>query len=146
MTRQYETLNCNIARAVLDTRLLTLITVASLQVRYDVIGKYETMGEDAAHVIDVISRTPAANDNRTLPAGTRFPAGQRRANRTQDVLSRFNGMPAKLFNRLTELYESDFELFGYEYQLLADGTLAGYRSTSSPCPAANRVSSDDEWT
>lgn len=113
------------------------------QVRYDVIGKYETMTEDAAYVLDVITKTTVANDSDSLATVT-FPAGPRRANRTHDVLSRFSGLSARHFRLVAELYADDLKLFGYEYRLRANGSLAGYQTaTSLPTCNEHSMSIDD---
>ena len=99
---------------------------------YDVIGKYETLREDAQLVFDFISATATADEraNPLLKAGIHFPAGRKRANRTMDVLKRFATVSAKNFKLMSHVYADDFKIFGYGYRFNKNGTLSGYGATS----------------
>jgi len=103
-------------------------------VNYDFIGKYETLPEDADHVINIIVKSSSASDDSGSPMKTiALPFGQRHDNRTADVLSRFADIPSEHLRLFGELYSNDLGLFGYEYQVGEDGTLANYRIESNSC-------------
>lgn len=77
-------------------------------VRYDFIGHYETLVDDARFVLDRLG----------VAGRVRFPDGDpdnRWKRRTADVAARILGeIAADELDRVRELYRTDFELFGYD--------------------------------
>lgn len=72
------------------------------QVKYDFIGKLETLETDAEHLLKLLKV-----DNLHFPSGAR--------NRTAASWERdwFAKIPIAMRRELYKLYEPDFELFGY---------------------------------
>jgi hypothetical protein len=79
------------------------------QIRYDVIGKYETLEEDAVHVIAAIA---AAAGSGAGDVTVRFPV-VRRTNRTSDRHLRLSSVTHDDVQRLCTVYSADCQLFGY---------------------------------
>lgn len=71
-------------------------------VRYNVIGKYETLIDDSALALHIIGV-----DNLT------FPAGQKTSGTSELMTKYFDPFPMKITRNLYKVYEDDFKLFGY---------------------------------
>ena len=83
-------------------------------VNYDFIGHYETLREDAEHVLRRISRLVLARNSTTR---VQFPATHLNSdNRKSDELLRvfYGNVSARIVLRLLRLYERDYEVFGYD--------------------------------
>ncbi|XP_038627413.1 carbohydrate sulfotransferase 11-like [Tachyglossus aculeatus] len=71
-------------------------------VHYDVVGKYETLAEDAAYIL------------RLAGADVRFPASSKNAKTTDNMAAHFfEGISPFYQRRLFNLYKMDFLLFNY---------------------------------
>uniref|UniRef100_A0A1B0GKX6 Carbohydrate sulfotransferase n=2 Tax=Lutzomyia longipalpis TaxID=7200 RepID=A0A1B0GKX6_LUTLO len=70
-------------------------------VKYNVIGKYETLIEDSALALHLINGTVT------------FPAGQRTSGTSERMRTYFDTLPIGILRGLYQLYEKDFKLFGY---------------------------------
>lgn len=73
-----------------------------LQVRYNVIGKYESIIDDSALVLKTLKV-----ENVT------FPAGQRTSGTNDRLRLYYDDLPIGMIRSLYKLYEKDFKLFGY---------------------------------
>lgn len=71
-------------------------------VRYNVIGKYETLVDDSALALQLAN---AAN--------VTFPVGQKTSGTSELMAKYFDTFPIKITRNLYKLYENDFKLFGY---------------------------------
>lgn len=71
-------------------------------VRYNIIGKYETLIDDSALALHIIGL-----DNLT------FPAGQKTSGTSELMTKYFDPFPMKITRNLYKVYEDDFKLFGY---------------------------------
>jgi len=81
---------------------------------YDFVGHYETLGPDAAHVLQEIARRRHRN---TTDTGVRFPAADLDSrNRNSGGLLRkfYANVSTHNVRRLLRLYRRDYETFGYE--------------------------------
>ena len=79
-------------------------------INYDFIGHYETLHQDAEHVLRQISRL----SNNT--ADVQFPATDldNRNRNSHEFLRKFYGeVSAKIVFALLQLYKRDYEVFGY---------------------------------
>ncbi|XP_007614362.1 carbohydrate sulfotransferase 13 isoform X1 [Cricetulus griseus] len=82
-----------------------LPSLADFLVRYDIVGKFETLADDAAFVLDLVGEP-----------GLRFPAPPRRPekNPTREQAQRlFQDISPFYQRRLFDLYKMDFLLFNY---------------------------------
>lgn len=70
-------------------------------IKYNVIGKYETLIEDSALALHLIN------------ASVTFPAGQRTSGTSERMRTYFDTLPIGTLRGLYQLYENDFKLFGY---------------------------------
>uniref|UniRef100_A0A6B2E7X2 Carbohydrate sulfotransferase n=1 Tax=Phlebotomus kandelakii TaxID=1109342 RepID=A0A6B2E7X2_9DIPT len=70
-------------------------------IKYNVIGKYETLIEDSALALQIINATVT------------FPAGQRTSGTSERMRTYFDTLPIGTLRGLYQLYENDFKLFGY---------------------------------
>ncbi|XP_055385690.1 carbohydrate sulfotransferase 11 [Condylostylus longicornis] len=75
-------------------------------INYNIIGKYETLLDDSALVLDVIG----ANENLT------FPAGHKSSGTKESLKKYFDAIPVALVRKLYELYRDDFKLFDYRLE------------------------------
>ncbi|XP_076872256.1 carbohydrate sulfotransferase 12-like [Brachyhypopomus gauderio] len=73
------------------------------QIKYDFVGKMETMQEDARHLLRVLE----VDHMVSFPSGT--------SNRTEEswINTWFTSIPDELKRKLYKTYEADFKLFGY---------------------------------
>ena len=76
------------------------------RINYTLVGHYETLAEDAAHVLR------ALNVSETV----QFPEVRQAKLRERETRTRrlFAKIPPADVDRLRELYRKDFELFGYD--------------------------------
>lgn len=75
-------------------------------IRYDFIGKYETLAEDADFVLSQLG----------VRKGVSFPKGPRRRVKTSDLVAeKFSSVSAADVHRLWKLYSIDFDMFNYSY-------------------------------
>lgn len=71
-------------------------------VKYNVIGKYETLVDDSTLALHLVGADEVA-----------FPAGQKTSG-TYDLMSKyFEPFPIRVTKNLYKIYEQDFKLFGY---------------------------------
>jgi len=80
-------------------------------VKYDFVGHYETLVQDAEHVLSQISRRSNNTD-------VHFPATDvdSRNRKSGKFLRKFYGnIPPHNIRRLLQLYKRDYEVFGYKY-------------------------------
>jgi hypothetical protein len=98
-------------------------------VHYDVIGKFETLGDDYHLVLDYISNK-AKGDKRlqSLVSRVHWPREKQRSSKT--VLSRFANITYDTLQQLNALYADDYNHFGYRHKLREDGTLSEYYASS----------------
>ena len=78
---------------------------------YDFIGHYETLHQDAGHVLRQISRLSNNTD-------VQFPATDldNRNRNSHEMLRKFYGdISAYHILRLVQLYKRDYRIFGYEF-------------------------------
>lgn len=74
-------------------------------VKYDYIGKYETLTEDVANVLRALNATHI-----------KFPASVRSGTRTADLVKNvYANISAEEIHSLWKIYAVDFEMFGYKY-------------------------------
>lgn len=78
---------------------------APCAVRYDIIGKYETLYEDADYLLHQLGESPSA-----------FPRFARPSNTTSTLGKYFGSLTVDLLRKLYSVYEVDFRLFGYNLQ------------------------------
>ncbi|XP_059469273.1 carbohydrate sulfotransferase 11 isoform X2 [Neocloeon triangulifer] len=71
-------------------------------VHYDVVGKYESLKEDADFVLSHVSRT------------VRFPELPKPSNTNANLKTSLDALPELLLERLQQIYEADFRLFDYQ--------------------------------
>ena len=81
---------------------------------YDIIGHFETLMEDAKFILDSIG------------AGDLFPvwSSNRTAQKSTDndlMIETFQHIPFELIRKVYKLYELDFQIFGYEFELKENG-------------------------
>jgi len=75
------------------------------RVRYDFIGHYETLYDDARYVLERIA----------LSSRVRFPSVENRSAALAERLrSMYTRVPAADVDRLKEIYMADFAAFGYD--------------------------------
>ncbi|KAG5671062.1 hypothetical protein PVAND_001277 [Polypedilum vanderplanki] len=72
-------------------------------IKYNVIGKYETINDDSALALHMIGA-----ENVT------FPKVQRTSGTSEKLQQYIDELPLRLIKRLYRLYESDFKLFDYD--------------------------------
>ena len=102
-----------------------------LQIKYDFIGKYESLGEDSRFVIDLINKTIA---NNSLPSSIHFPVDKRReSKRKEEVLTRYDVISSTKIRLLKQIYNDDLDMFGYNYTTSERGTLVDYFNTDTRC-------------
>ena len=80
-------------------------------VNYDFIGHYETLRQDAEHVLRQISR-------HSNNADVQFPATDldSRNRNSQEFLQKFYGnVPTNSIRRLLQLYKRDYDVFGFKF-------------------------------
>jgi len=80
-------------------------------IKYDFIGHYETLHQDAEHVLRQISRLSNNTD-------VHFPATDldNRNRNSHELLQKFySEISAYHILRLVQLYKRDYEIFGYEF-------------------------------
>lgn len=73
------------------------------KVEYDVIGKYESLDEDARYVLNVANISDAVE----------FPKLNKTVNTADLVSSYMSNVTKEIVSQLYNLYEMDFEIFGY---------------------------------
>jgi len=78
-------------------------------VKYDFIGRFENMQEDAKHVIDKLSRRHGLNV--TFPLLNAFKGNIRQF---------YAGISRDTMRKLIRIYKLDYELFGYDYRWACD--------------------------
>lgn len=71
-------------------------------VKYNVIGKYETLIDDSGLVLKTLGVDWVT-----------FPAGQRTSGTAEKLRRYFDNLPISMIRSLYKLYEKDFKLFGY---------------------------------
>lgn len=71
-------------------------------VRYNVIGKYETLVDDSALALQLVNA-----------ADVTFPVGQKTSGTSELMAKYFDSFPIKVTRNLYKMYEKDFKLFGY---------------------------------
>lgn len=71
-------------------------------VRYNVIGKYETLIDDSALALHLVNADDVV-----------FPAGQKTSGTSELMEQYFDPFPLKVTRNLYKMYEADFKLFGY---------------------------------
>ncbi|KAK3881336.1 hypothetical protein Pcinc_014208 [Petrolisthes cinctipes] len=74
-------------------------------VRYDYIGKYETLAEDAEYILRQIGAPPSLHFPEVVPSKT-----------TAHVDSYFDMLSSKQQPNLIKIYEDDFRIFDYHYR------------------------------
>ena len=80
-------------------------------INYDFIGHYETLRQDAEHVLRQISR-------HSNNADVQFPATDldSRNRNSQEFLQKFYGnVPTNSIRRLLQLYKRDYDIFGFKF-------------------------------
>jgi len=83
------------------------------QINYDFIGHYETLHQDAQHVLRLISHRRLTNN--TDPV--QFPAADldsRNRNSREFLRKCYDELSTKILLSLLQLYKTDYEFFGYE--------------------------------
>ncbi|XP_034230799.1 carbohydrate sulfotransferase 11 [Thrips palmi] len=78
---------------------------APCALRYDIIGKYETLYEDADYLLHQLGESPSA-----------FPRFARPSNTTATLGKYFGSLTVDLLRKIYSVYEIDFRLFGYNLQ------------------------------
>ncbi|KAJ1520042.1 hypothetical protein ONE63_004271 [Megalurothrips usitatus] len=78
---------------------------APCAIRYDIIGKYETLYEDADYLLNQLGEPPAA-----------FPRFAHPSNTTSTLGKYFGSLTVDLLRKIFSVYETDFRLFGYNLQ------------------------------
>ena len=74
-------------------------------IKFDFIGKYETLGEDAIQVL------------RQLHINATFPKADKGANTNTEsaILKRYySKIPKQITDKIVDVYKKDFQLFGYD--------------------------------
>ena len=77
------------------------------EIRYDYIGRFETLEDDAKYILHSIGA------NLTFPSGS----GSAPTNSSNDnkLFRAYQSVPPNLKERLYEIYKLDFQIFGYDY-------------------------------
>lgn len=75
---------------------------APCHVKYNLIGKYETLIDDSALALQTLNVDWVT-----------FPAGQRTSGTSEKLRRYYDNLPIHMIRNLYKLYETDFKLFGY---------------------------------
>lgn len=70
--------------------------------RYNIISKYESLADDASLLL---SRIKVEN--------VTFPIGQKTSGTGEKLIKYYSGLPLRMISKLFNVYETDFQLFGY---------------------------------
>jgi len=102
------------ARKQLDTHWRPQYNLCQpCHIDYDFIGHYETLHQDAEHVLRLISRRRLTNN--TDPV--QFPAADAdsRNRNSREFLRKYYGkISTKNVRKLLQLYQKDYEVFGFQ--------------------------------
>ena len=85
------------------------------QINYDFIGHYETLHQDAQHVLRLLSHRRLFNNN--TAHSVQFPAtdaDSRNRNSREFLQKYYSRITAKNLFRLLQLYKKDYEVFGFK--------------------------------
>jgi len=82
-------------------------------IKYDYIGRFENLHEDATNVLTVLTKFGEPSTNVRFP---RVNRNYQNVTLSQVVKSYYAKIPYNLLKKLISLYKLDYELFGYDYQ------------------------------
>jgi len=81
--------------------------------KYDFIGHFENMNQDAKHVITKLSTPEEAKSNITIPILNVYRYSLKSSEQRTKL---YAGVSRDIVRKLIEIYKLDYELFGYDYR------------------------------